>query len=55
VIKLLLNPIFKLTDIFLLVVKCIKFVLLKFRDNWCALKHLFKVNKDHVNVFVEIC
>jgi len=34
VIKLLLEPIFMLTDILLLVVKCRSFVLLKFRDNW---------------------
>jgi hypothetical protein len=54
VIKLLLKPIFMLIYIFLLVVKCIKFVLLKFVDNWFALKHLFKVNEDYVNVFVEI-
>ena len=44
-IKLLLKPIFKLTDIFLLVVKCTYFVLLKFRDNWFAVSHLFKVIK----------
>jgi hypothetical protein len=38
-------PIFKLIDIFLLVVKCTWFVLLKFRDNWFAPNHLFKVAK----------
>ena len=41
--KLLLKPIFKLTDIFLLVVKCMQFVLLQFKDNWFALSQLFKV------------
>jgi len=54
VIKLLLKPIFKLTDIFLLVVNnisCILFALLKFRDNWFALNHLFKVNRDYMNFF----
>ena len=44
-IKLLLMPIFKLTDIFLLVIKCTQFVLLKFKDNWFALNHLFKAEK----------
>jgi len=43
VIKVLLKPIFKLTDIFLLDVKCTLFVLLKFKDKWFALSHLFKV------------
>jgi hypothetical protein len=36
---------FKLTDILLSVVKCTQFVLLKFKDNWFALSHLFKVVK----------
>jgi hypothetical protein len=45
VIKLLLKPIFKLTDTFFLVVKCIQYVLLKFKDNLFALSHLFKVEK----------
>ena len=44
-IKLLLKPVFKLTVIFLLVGKCKEFVLLKFRDNWLALSHLFRVVK----------
>ena len=39
----MLKPIFKLTDIFLLDVKCTLFVLLKFKDKWFALSHLFKV------------
>src|SRR5215510_2372910 len=45
VISLLLKPIFKFTVIFLLVVKCTKFVLLKFKDNSFAISHLFKVSK----------
>ena len=42
-IKLFLKHIFTLTVIFLLVVKCIQFVLLKYRDNWFALNHLLQV------------
>ena len=37
VIKLLLKPTFKFTDLFLLVVNCIYFVLLKFKDNMFVL------------------
>jgi hypothetical protein len=44
-IKLLLKPIFKLTTIFLVVVNCTKFVLLKFKNNSFAPSHLFKVVK----------
>jgi hypothetical protein len=48
VIKLLLKSIFKITDIFLLVVKYTQFVLLKFKDSSFALSHLFKVLKTMV-------
>ena len=44
-IKVLLNLIFNVTDIFLIVVKCTSYALLKFKDNWFALSHLFKVVK----------
>jgi len=53
VIKLLLKPIFKLTYTFLLVVKCTQFVLLKFKDNWFALSHLFKVIKTILMILLK--
>ena len=45
VIKLLLKSTFKFTDLFLLVVKCTYFILLKVKDNLFAISHLFKVLK----------
>jgi len=43
--KVIVKAYFKFTDLFLLVVKCIYFVLLKFKDNSFAFSHLFKVLK----------
>jgi len=52
VIKLLLKSIFKLTDKFMLAVKCIKFVLLNFKHNHFALGHLL-ILKNYVNILLK--
>ena len=51
-IKLLLKSIFKLTDTFMLAVKCIKFLLLNFKDNHFALGHLL-ILKNYVNILLK--
>ena len=52
VVKLLLKSIFKLTDTFLLAVKCTKFALLKFKDSRFALGHLLKL-QNFVNSLLK--
>ena len=49
--KVIVKAYFKFTDLFLLVVKCIYFVLLKFKDNSFAFSHLFKVLKTMLMFF----